>query len=120
MALVADRLIIVGRGRLLADTTVDDLVRQAGGDAVRVATADPAGLRDALAGPGVEVVGQAGSEELEVTGLSARSIGTAAAEHGITLYELTTVKISLEAAFMDLTRDDVVYHGTTELAERAA
>ena len=120
MALVADRLIIVGRGRLLADTTVDDLVRQAGGDAVRVMTADPAGLRDALAGPGVEVVGQAGSEELEVTGLSARSIGTTAAEHGIALYELTTVKISLEAAFMDLTRDDVVYHGTTELAERAA
>lgn len=120
MALVADRLIIVGRGRLLADTTVDDLVRQAGGDAVRVMTADPAGLRDALAGPGVEVVGQAGSEELEVAGLSARSIGTTAAEHGIALYELTTVKISLEAAFMDLTRDDVVYHGTTELAERAA
>ncbi|MGW6194679.1 ABC transporter ATP-binding protein [Kribbella sp. NPDC055110] len=120
MALVADRLIIVGRGRLLADTTVDDLVRQAGGDAVKVATADPAGLRDALAGPGVEVVGQAGSDELEVTGLSARSIGTTAAEHGIALYELTTVKISLEAAFMDLTRDDVVYHGTTQLAERAA
>jgi ABC-2 type transport system ATP-binding protein len=120
MALVADRLIIVGRGRLLADTTVDDLVRQAGGDAVRVATADPARLRDALAGPGVEVVGKAGSEELEVTGLSARSIGTTAAEHGIALYELATVKVSLEAAFMDLTRDDVVYHGTTGLAERAA
>jgi ABC-2 type transport system ATP-binding protein len=120
MALVADRLIIVGRGRLLADTTVDDLVRQAGGDAVRVATADPARLRDALAGPGVEVVGQAGSEELEITGLSARSIGTTAAEQGIALYELTTVKVSLEAAFMDLTRDDVVYHGTTGLAERAA
>jgi ABC-2 type transport system ATP-binding protein len=120
MALVADRLIIVGRGRLLADTTVDDLVRQAGGDAVRLATADPARLRDALAGPGVEVVGKAGSEELEVTGLSARSIGTTAAEHGIALYELATVKVSLEAAFMDLTRDDVVYHGTTGLAERAA
>jgi ABC-2 type transport system ATP-binding protein len=120
MALVADRLIVVGRGRLLADTTVDDLVRQAGGDAVRVASADPAKLRDALAGPGVEVVGQAGSEELEVTGLSARSIGTTAAEQGIALYELTTVQVSLEAAFMDLTRDDVVYHGTTELAERAA
>jgi len=120
MALVADRLIIVGRGRLLADTTVDELVRQAGGDTVRVATAEPAKLRDALAGPGVEILGRSGSEELEVTGLSARSIGTAAAEHGITLYELTTQKVSLEAASMDLTRDDVVYHGTTELPERAA
>ncbi|WP_432889090.1 ABC transporter ATP-binding protein [Kribbella sp. CA-245084] len=120
MALVADRLIIVGRGRLLADTTVEDLVQQSGGDTVRVATADPARLRDVLAGPGVEVLGQAGSEELEVTGLSARAVGTTAAEHGIALYELTTAKVSLEAAFMDLTRDDVVYHGTTELAERAA
>jgi ABC-2 type transport system ATP-binding protein len=119
MALVADRLIIVGRGKLLADTSVDELTRQVGGDAVRVATADPAKLRDALAGPGVQIVG-AGSEELEVTGLSARSIGTTAAEHGIALYELTTVKVSLEQAFMDLTRDDVVYHGTTELKERAA
>jgi ABC-2 type transport system ATP-binding protein len=120
MALVADRLIIVGRGRLLADTTVEDLVQQSGGDTVRVATADPARLRDVLAGPGVEVLGQAGSEELEVTGLSARTVGSTAAEHGIALYELTTAKVSLEAAFMDLTRDDVVYHGTTELAERAA
>ncbi|GAA3092269.1 ABC-2 type transport system ATP-binding protein [Kribbella aluminosa] len=120
MALVADRLIVVGRGRLLADTTVDELVQQAGGDAVRVATANPAKLRDALAGPGVQIVGQAGSEELEITGLPARSIGTRAAEHGIALYELTTVKVSLEQAFMDLTRDDVVYHGTTDLEERAA
>ncbi|TCC45374.1 ATP-binding cassette domain-containing protein [Kribbella pittospori] len=120
MALVADRLIIVGRGRLLADTTVDDLVRQSGGDTVRVATADPARLRDVLAGPGVEVLGQAGAEELEITGLSARAVGATAAEHGIALYELTTAKVSLEAAFMDLTRDDVVYHGTTGLAERAA
>ncbi|MGW7682909.1 ABC transporter ATP-binding protein [Kribbella sp. NPDC054772] len=120
MALVADRLIIVGRGRLLADTSVEELVREAGGDTVRVLTADPARLRDVLAGPGVEVVGRSGSEELEITGLSARSVGTTAAEHGIALYELTTKKVSLEKAFMDLTRDDVVYHGTTELAERAA
>ncbi|HEY3511380.1 ATP-binding cassette domain-containing protein [Kribbella sp. NPDC051137] len=120
MALVADRLIIVGRGKLLADTSVDELVRQSGGDAVRVATADPARLRDALAGPGVQIVGEAGSEKLEVTGLSARTVGTTAAEHGIALYELTTVQVSLEQAFMDLTRDDVVYHGTTDLQERAA
>ncbi|MFF0269872.1 ABC transporter ATP-binding protein [Kribbella sp. NPDC004536] len=110
MALVADRLIIVGRGRLLADTSVDELVRQAGGDAVRVATADAARLRDVLARPGVQIVGT-GSEELEITGLSARAVGTTAAEHGIALYELTTVKVSLEQAFMDLTRDEVVYHG---------
>ncbi|MFG2040656.1 ABC transporter ATP-binding protein [Dactylosporangium sp. NPDC048998] len=111
VALVAEHLIIVGRGRLLADTTVHDLVRQAGGDAVAVATADPARLRAALAGPGVEITGRAGSEELRVTGLSARQIGLVAAEHGIALFELTPKHVSLEEAFMDLTRDAVEYHG---------
>jgi ABC-2 type transport system ATP-binding protein len=113
MALVADHLIVVGRGRLLADTTVQELVRQAGGDTVAVATADPSRLRGVLTAltPGVEVTGRAGSEELWVTGLSPRQIGVAAAEHGIALFELTAKHVSLEAAFMDLTRDAVEYHG---------
>ncbi|GAA2331699.1 ABC transporter ATP-binding protein [Dactylosporangium salmoneum] len=111
VALVAEHLIIVGRGRLLADTTVHDLVREAGGDTVVVATADPARLRAALAGPGVEITGRAGSEELRVTGLPARQIGLVAAEHGIALFELTPKHVSLEEAFMDLTRDAVEYHG---------
>ena len=113
MALVAEHLVVVGRGRLLADTTVADLVREAGGDTVKVATADPARLREVLAGPGVEITGQAGSEELQVTGLSARTIGLKAAEHGVALFELTAKNVSLEQAFMDLTRDAVEYHGTT-------
>ena len=112
MALVAEHLIIVGRGRLLADTSVDRLVRDAGGDTVHVATADPARLREVLAGPGVEVVGQAGTEELTVVGLSARDIGLRAAEHGIALFELTPRTVSLEAAFMELTRDAVEYHSS--------
>lgn len=113
MALVADHLIIVGRGRLLADTTVADLIREAGGDTVKVATQDPARLRDVLAGPGVEVTGRIGSEELQVSGLSAREIGLKAAEHGIALFELSARSVSLEEAFMDLTRDAVEYHGAT-------
>ncbi|MEU6416779.1 ATP-binding cassette domain-containing protein [Streptomyces spiralis] len=113
VALVADHLIVVGRGRLLADTTVRDLVREAGGDTVKVATDDPARLRDVLAGPGVEVTGRVGSEELQVTGVSAREIGLKAAEHGIPLFELTTKAVSLEEAFMELTRDAVEYHGST-------
>jgi ABC-2 type transport system ATP-binding protein len=112
MALVADHLIIVGRGRLLADTTVQDLIRQAGGGSVKVATADPARLREVLAAPGVEISRKAGSEELQVTGMSPRSIGLAAAEHGIPLFELTATTVSLEQAFMDLTRDSVEYHGS--------
>ncbi|MDX3077023.1 ABC transporter ATP-binding protein [Streptomyces sp. MI02-7b] len=112
VALVADHLIIVGRGRLLADTTVQALVRQAGGDVVKVATADPARLREVLAGAGVEITGRAGSEELVVTGLSARAIGLKAAEHGIALFELAPRTVSLEEAFMDLTKDAVEYHGS--------
>ncbi|MER5505613.1 ATP-binding cassette domain-containing protein [Streptomyces sp. NPDC002766] len=112
MALVADHLIVVGRGRLLADTTVRDLVRQAGGDTVTVKTQDPARLREALAGPDVDVTGHVGSEELQVTGITAREIGLKAAEHGIALFELSPRTMSLEQAFMDLTRDAVEYHGT--------
>ncbi|WUH89800.1 ATP-binding cassette domain-containing protein [Streptomyces sp. NBC_00433] len=113
VALVADHLIVVGRGRLLADTTVQDLVRAAGGDTVQVATQDPSRLRDVLAGPGVDVTGRVGSEELQVTGLTAREIGLKAAEHGIALFELSSRQVSLEQAFMDLTRDAVEYHGST-------
>jgi ABC-2 type transport system ATP-binding protein len=112
VALVADHLIIVGRGRLLADTTVQDLVREAGGDMVKVATADPVRLREVLAGPGVEITGRPGSEILQVAGVSARSIGLTAAEHGIALFELSARTVSLEEAFMDLTRDAVEYHGS--------
>lgn len=113
MALVAEHLIVVGRGRLLADTTVRDLVRDAGGDTVHVVTAEPGRLRDLLAGPGVEIAGRTGSEELQVSGLSARAIGLKAAEHGIALFELSPRTVSLEDAFMDLTRDAVEYHGAT-------
>ena len=120
MALVADHLIIVGRGRLLADTTVADLVRQADGNSVTVATNDPARLREVLGAPGVDISGRAGSEELQVTGMTARSIGTKAAEAGITLFELTAKAVSLEEAFMDLTKESVEYHGTTDISGRAA
>jgi ABC-2 type transport system ATP-binding protein len=119
MALVADHLIVVGRGRVLADTTVPELVRQMGGDAVLVASADPARLRSVLAGPGVEITGHPGSEELTVTGTSARDIGIKAAEHGIALFELTAKSVSLEEAFMELTKDAVEYHSASTSARAA-
>ncbi|OHV45105.1 multidrug ABC transporter ATP-binding protein [Parafrankia soli] len=119
VALVADHLIIVGRGRVLAGTTVQELVRQAGGDTVAVASADPARLRGLLAGPGVEITASTGSEQLSVTGMSAREIGTRAAEHGIALFELTARTVSLEDAFMALTKDAVEYHSETTVARAA-
>ena len=105
VALIADHLVIIGRGKLLADTTVTDLVTAEG---VRVVTADPDALRAVIGGPGVTVT-STGAEELLVSGVSAREIGLAAARRGIPLFELTPQNASLEEAFMDLTRDAVEY-----------
>jgi ABC-2 type transport system ATP-binding protein len=87
---------------------------------VVVASADPARLRSVLAGPGVEVTGRPGSEQLSVAGLSAREIGIKAAENGITLFELTAKAVSLEEAFMELTKDAVEYHAASAPARAAA
>ncbi|GIJ35218.1 ABC-2 type transport system ATP-binding protein [Micromonospora sediminimaris] len=108
VSLIADHLVIVGRGGLLADTTVAELVTAEG---VRVVTPAPDALRTTIAGPGVTVT-STGAEELLVAGASARVIGLAAASRGIPLFELTPQNASLEAAFMDLTRDAVEYEAS--------
>ncbi|MFJ7062405.1 ATP-binding cassette domain-containing protein [Streptomyces griseobrunneus] len=109
MALTADHLIVIGRGRLLADTTVGELVRQAGGASVKVVTPQPEDLRTHLAHPGVEIATvtavDAPLHELRIRGAEAAHIGAVAAAHGITLHELTPQTVSLEQAFMDLTQD---------------
>jgi ABC-2 type transport system ATP-binding protein len=120
MALVAEHLIVVGRGRLLADTTLAELVRAAGGDVVTVTTEEPDRLREALAGPGVQIDGEVGTHRLSVAGLTARQVGLVAAEQGIALIELVHREVSLEDAFMDLTRSSVEYHATIETAREAA
>src|SRR6266542_6537616 len=108
-ALIADHLVIIGRGRLLADTTVGAFIEQAGGRGVKVATAERDRLRALLSGPDVTVTSTA-AEELVVTGLDSRRIGTIAAEHEVPLHGLTPQTVSLEEAFMELTRDAVEYH----------
>ncbi|MFD8061190.1 ABC transporter ATP-binding protein [Streptomyces cyaneofuscatus] len=115
MALTADHLIVIGRGRLLADTTVDELVRQAGGASVKVVTPQPEDLRAHLAAPGVEITTAATTtattartaplHELRIRGTESAHIGAVAAARGITLHELTPQTVSLEQAFMDLTQD---------------
>ncbi|WP_328683105.1 ABC transporter ATP-binding protein [Streptomyces sp. NBC_01261] len=120
MAQTADRLVVVGRGRLLAETTVDALVERSEGSGekgVRVATGEPARLRSLLAAPGVTVT-STGAERLVVSGLDTRRIGQVAAEHQVPLYELVTESLSLEEAFMHLTQDAVEYHSSE--AGRAA
>jgi ABC-2 type transport system ATP-binding protein len=119
MAQTATDLVIVGRGKLLADTTVEQFVHSSSKPSVRVATSDPSLLRDVLAGPGVTISGAPGSEGLEVAGRTARQIGQAAADHGIVLYELTEESTSLEAAFMAITEESVEYQGGTRPAPAA-
>ncbi|MFF0160401.1 ABC transporter ATP-binding protein [Streptomyces sp. NPDC005263] len=118
-ALIADHLVIIGRGRLLADTTVDDFTQEASGGGVKVVTAESARLRSLLSGPAV-AISSSSDEELLVSGRDAREIGSIASQHGITLYELTPQAVSLEAAFMDLTRDAVEYQSAPADAERKA
>ncbi|MFJ4782783.1 ABC transporter ATP-binding protein [Streptomyces sp. NPDC088794] len=118
-AQIADHLVIIGRGRLLADTTVDDFTRDAGSGAVKVATADTAKLRSLLIGPDITITSSS-AEELMVRGRDAREIGAIAAAHGVALYELTPQAASLESAFMDLTRDSVEYQSAPAGAARKA
>jgi ABC-2 type transport system ATP-binding protein len=118
MALTAERLIVIGRGKLIADTTVEELVRQASGTIVRVRSPQAEELRGRLAGPGIKVV-SISPGLLEIDGLSSEQIGETAARNGFVLYELTPQQVSLEEAFMDMTRDDVEFK-TGELGEAKA
>jgi ABC-2 type transport system ATP-binding protein len=109
MAFTADHLVVVGRGRLIADTTVEDLVRSASASTVLVRSPDAQRLARALAGPDV-TVSSSREDLLEVTGLPAAHIGDTARDLGVAVHELTPQQVSLEEAFMAMTRDDVEYH----------
>jgi ABC-2 type transport system ATP-binding protein len=116
MALTADHLIVVGRGRLIADTSVDDFVRRASGNVVRVRSPQAEELRNHLLGTPEVTVAIVEPGVLEVTGSSAPEIGEVAARKGVVLHELVAQQVSLEEAFMDLTRDDVEFRAGTEVA----
>ncbi len=109
MAQTADHIIVLGRGRVIADAPVGDIVRQAEGSTVRVRTPDASALAQALGAPDVRVA-SLGAGLLEVTGTTAPAIGEAAARAGVVLHELTPVAGSLEDAYLQLTADDVEYH----------
>ena len=112
MALTADHLIVIGRGRLLADMPTSEFIAQASPGLVRVRSPQAAELRELLLQDGVAV----SSDEpgvLEVSGLDAAEIGERAAAARLTLHELASHSASLEAAFMEMTRDAVEYEATT-------
>ncbi len=111
MALTAEHLIVVGRGRLIADVSVADLMNTAAGS-VLVRTPDTPRLRQLLTGADVNVTTQTDGA-LEITGLSAQEIGDRAGTAGIVLHELSPRRASLEETFMSMTADSVEYHGST-------
>jgi ABC-2 type transport system ATP-binding protein len=108
MALTAEHLIVIGRGRLIADTGVQDFIDQASPATVRVRSPQAVDLYDLLAGPEVTIT-SVGRGVFEVAGLDADRIGDVAAANGITLHELSPHQQSLEEAFMTLTHDSVEF-----------
>jgi len=109
MGLMAEHLIVVGRGKLIADTSVDELRHMAVDDSVEVDTPDPPGLTRVLLGDGVAIDTTDRPHVLRVTGLPAATIGDRAFAAGIPLHSLIPREASLEEAFMRLTHDAVEY-----------
>ena len=111
MALTAEQLVVIGRGRLIAHLSVDELVASTT-SSVRVVTPDAAALVPLLVGDGVTVT-RHDHGVLDVVGLAAREIGSRAGAAALTLHELAPVQASLEDAFMALTASAVEYAGST-------
>ena len=114
MAQTATRLVVVGRGRLIADTTVEEFVARASNHSVIVRTPESERLFELLlAGPATGVtVARERTDVLRVDGLTAELIGTIAWQAHLPIYELAVQQASLEEAFMTLTSDSVEYHSS--------
>ncbi len=108
MAVTAEHLIVIGRGRLIADTGVQAFIESAAHNTVRVRSPRAVELHDLLTGPDVTIT-SVGRGLIEVAGISAEVIGERAAAAGIVLHELSPQQPSLEEAFMELTKDSVEY-----------
>jgi ABC-2 type transport system ATP-binding protein len=112
MALTADHLIVIGRGRLIADTSVDEFLRRHSKNLVRVRSPQADDLATAVTGPDVTVE-TLEPGLIEIEGLTAEQIGEAAAAGGYVLHELTPQQVTLEDAFIDITRDELEFQAHT-------
>ncbi len=112
MAVTAEHVIVVGRGRLLKDQSMRQFIADASADCVHVRTPRSAELAALLRGAGGTVT-VVDSERLDVEDLAAELIGTVATEAGIVLFQLTTQSASLEDAYMALTEDAVIHRSST-------
>ncbi|MEU6812416.1 ATP-binding cassette domain-containing protein [Streptomyces sp. NPDC046831] len=118
MALTADHLVVIGQGRLLADTSMTDFIARNARTCVRIRTPQRERLLDVLAEAGITVV-EAGGGLLEVDGGKPEQVGELAARHHVVLHELSTRQSSLEEAFMRLTAESVEYHAHADAPGRA-
>jgi len=112
MALTADHLLVIGKGRLIADTSADEFTRSSSRQSVHVRSPQAAELAARCRQAGATVAGPdagAGPGVIEITGMDSAEVGRLAAAHGIALSELTPLRASLEEAFMELTQDSVEY-----------
>jgi ABC-2 type transport system ATP-binding protein len=109
MSNTADRLVVIGRGRLIASTTVTEFVGRSGAAAVRVRSPQLETMSELLAGAGIDVDAEPDGSALSVRGAAIEVIGELAARNEITLHELSTRQASLEDAYLRLTDGDVEY-----------
>ncbi len=119
MAVTAEHLIVVGRGRLIRDEPTAAFIAGASRQSVVVRTPDETRLRELLLSEGVEVASTEPGR-LEVSGVSSDEIGLRASDAGLTLLELSPVQASLEEAFMSLTHDAVEYRAPTSVDAAAS
>jgi ABC-2 type transport system ATP-binding protein len=108
MSLTADRLIIIGRGRLITQTTMQDFLSAGSGGSVRVRSPQAGALAALLTARGAMVARPAG-DTLSITGATSDAVGEIARVNGFTLAELATCQVTLEERYMELTRDSADY-----------
>jgi ABC-2 type transport system ATP-binding protein len=108
MAITADRLLIIGRGRLIAQTTIEDLLKNGSGNFVRVRSPQGDTLATLLEARGAAVVRQTDGT-LRITGTTTEAVGELAKANGLTLQELSAQQASLEQRYMELTSDTADY-----------
>jgi ABC-2 type transport system ATP-binding protein len=114
MSVTADHLVVIGRGRLIADCSTEDFIQRSSERSVLVRTPDYARLRELIIDEGGRVEPEGANGAMVVTGLAAQRIGELAAAASLVLYELTPRLPSLEEAFMELTAGSVEYGGPAD------
>ncbi|SEF91980.1 ABC-2 type transport system ATP-binding protein [Actinacidiphila yanglinensis] len=119
MALTADHLIVIGRGRLMADTSMSDFIEKNSRSFVRLRTPQQERFKDVMSRAGHTVV-ETGDGAFEIADSDAAALGELAAQHQLVLHELSPQRASLEEAFMQLTAESVEYHAGGQMGSAPA